>query len=223
VTGREQIHKAIARRATHRDPEDVSRTVSLANGERLFGQEYYGRFLIELLQNAADAWDIGAGEGKRSRIEIALAQGPVLLVANEGESFPASVVIDSLGHIGRSTKTEGKAIGHKGIGFKSVLEMSATPEIYSGLGSAEPELAVRFDRREALEKIHEASPDWPTLAEDHVSEAAGNELALVPVLQFPMWVDTLPADVKDLADRGFKTVIRIPFGDDLGPDSDMDE
>jgi hypothetical protein len=223
VTGREQIHKAIARRATHRDPEDVSRTVSLANGERLFGQEYYGRFLIELLQNAADAWDIGAGEGKRSRIEIALAQGPVLLVANEGESFPASVVIDSLGHIGRSTKTEGKALGHKGIGFKSVLEMSATPEIYSGLGSAEPELAVRFDRREALEKIHEASPDWPTLAEDHVSEAAGNELALVPVLQFPMWVDTLPADVKDLADRGFKTVIRIPFGDDLGPDSDMDE
>ena len=223
MTGREQIHEAIARRATHRDPEDVSRTVSLANGERLFGHEYHGRFLIELLQNAADAWDAGAGEGERSRIEIAIAEGPVLLVANEGESFPASVVIKSLGHIGRSTKTEGKAIGHKGIGFKSVLEMSATPEIYSGLGSAEPELAVQFDPREALEKIHEASPDWPTLAADHVSEADGNELALVPVLQFPMWVDTLPADVQDLAERGFETVIRIPFGDDLRPDSALDE
>ena len=222
VTGREQIHEAIARRATHRDPEDVSRTVSLANGERLFGHEYHGRFLIELLQNAADAWNAGAG-GERSRIEIAIAEGPVLLVANEGESFPASVVIKSLGHIGRSTKTEGKAIGHKGIGFKSVLEMSATPEIYSGLGSAEPELAVRFDPREALEKIHEASPDWPTLAADHISEADGNELALVPVLQFPMWVDTLPADVRDLAERGFETVIRIPFDDDLRPDSALDE
>ncbi|MBA2566365.1 MAG: DUF3883 domain-containing protein [Thermoleophilaceae bacterium] len=223
MTGREQIHEAIARRATHGDPEDVSRTVSLANGERLFGHEYHGRFLIELLQNAADAWDAGAGERERSRIEIAIAEGPVVLVANEGESFPASVVIKSLGHIGRSTKTEGKAIGHKGIGFKSVLEMSATPEIYSGLGSAEPELAVRFDPREALEKIHQASPDWPTLAADHVSEADGNELALVPVLQFPMWVDTLPSDVQELAERGFETVIRIPFGDDLRPDSALDE
>ena len=223
VTGRELIHEAIARRATHRDMEDVSRTVSLANGERLFGHEYHGRFLIELLQNAADAWGARAGEGERSRIEIVVAEGPVLLVANEGESFPASVVIKSLGHIGRSTKTEGKAIGHKGIGFKSVLEMSVTPEIYSGLGSPEPELAVQFDPREALKKIHGASPDWPTLAADHVSEADGNELALVPVLQFPMWVDTLPADVQDLAKRGFETVIRIPFGDDLRPDSALDE
>lgn len=222
MTGREQIHEAIGRRAAHRDPEDVSRTVSLANGERLFGHEYHGRFLIELLQNAADAWEAGA-EGERSRIEIAITEGPVLLVANEGESFPASVVIKSLGHIGRSTKTEGKAIGHKGIGFKSVLEMSATPEIYSGLGSAEPELAVRFDPRDALEKIHDASPDWPTLAADHVSEADGDELALVPVLQFPMWVETLPAEVRDLAERGFETVVRIPFGDDLRPDAMLDE
>src|SRR6266511_4545251 len=107
MTGREQIHEAIERRATHSDPEDVSRTVSLANGERLFGHESHGRFLIELLQNAADAWHAGAGEGERSRIEIAIADGPVLLVANEGESFPASVVIKSLGHIGRTTKTEG--------------------------------------------------------------------------------------------------------------------
>ena len=212
MTGRKQIHEAIARRATHRDPEDVRRTVSLANGEQLFGHEYHGRFLIELLQNAADAWDARAGQRDRSRIEIAIAEGPVLLVANEGESFPASVVIKSLGHIGRSTKTEGKAIGHKGIGFKSVLEMSAMPEIYSGLGSAEPELAVQFDPRNALENIHEASPDWSTLAADHVSEADRNELALVPVLQFPMWVDTLPADVQDLAERGFETVIRIPGG-----------
>src|SRR3954454_5164125 len=93
VTGREQIHEAIARRATHLNPEDVSRTVSLANGERLFGHEYHGRFLIELLQNAADAWDSGVAEGERSRVEIAIGEGPVLLVANEGESFPASVVV----------------------------------------------------------------------------------------------------------------------------------
>ena len=93
------------------------------------------------------------------------------------------------------------------------------PEIYSGLSSAEPELAVRLDKRKALERIHEASPDWSTLAAEHISEADGNELALIPILQFPMWVDTLPPDVQDLAERGFETVIRIPFSDDLRDDS----
>jgi len=38
-----------------------------------------------------------------------------------------------------------------------------------------------------------------------------------------MWVDSLPADVQDLAERGFETVVRIPFGDDLRPDPAMDE
>ena len=31
-------------------------TCSFARAERLLGREYHGRFLIELLQNAADAW-----------------------------------------------------------------------------------------------------------------------------------------------------------------------
>jgi hypothetical protein len=209
--GRAEIEEAIAQRATHLNAEDVSRTVSLANGERLFGHEYHGRFLIELLQNAADAWDAGASEEERSRVEVVIADGPVLLVANEGAPFPTSVVIKSLGHIGRSTKAEGKAIGHKCIGFKSVLEMSAMPEIYSGFGSAEPGLAVRFDPRKALERIHGASPRWPELAAEHIGEAGGDELALVPVLQFPIWVDHLPEEVTELAGRGFETVIRIPF------------
>ncbi|MEJ7783769.1 MAG: DUF3883 domain-containing protein [Solirubrobacteraceae bacterium] len=223
MTGREAIEEAVRRRATHDDSEDVGRTVSLANGERLFGHDYHGRFLIELLQNAADAWAARGDDRERSRVEIAIAEGPVLLVANEGLSFPASVVIKSIGHIGRGTKTEGKAIGHKGIGFKSVLEISATPEIYSGLGAEEPGLAVRFDPREALKTIHYSSPDWAELAAGDIRAADGNELALVPVLQFPIWLDSLPAEVQELADRGFETVIRIPFGEDPGPDPPLDE
>ena len=91
-----------------------------------------------------------------------------MLVANQGDPFPAKTVIESLGHIGRSTKVEGQAIGHKGIGFKSVLEISSTPEIYSGLGSGEPALAVRFDPREALKTIRDTSPDWDRLAAEIV-------------------------------------------------------
>lgn len=70
----------------------------------------HGRFLIELLQNAADAWDTGTDGGERSRVEIVIAETPVLLVANEGQSFPASVVLKSLGHIGRSMRTSRRGV-----------------------------------------------------------------------------------------------------------------
>ena len=134
--GRSFVESEVAIRARHETKEDVRRTASLATAERLFGHEYHGRFLIELLQNAADAWGDFASGGARSRLEVVIGEGPALLVANQGDPFPAKTVIESLGHIGRSTKIEGQAIGHKGIGFKSVLEISSTPEIYSGLAQA---------------------------------------------------------------------------------------
>ncbi len=223
MDGRRFVESEVAVRAAHKLPEHVRRSASLATAERLFGHEYHGRFLIELLQNAADAWGDRVKDGERSRLEVVISEGAALLVANQGDPFPAKTVIESLGHIGRSTKVEGQAIGHKGIGFKSVLEISSTPEIYSALGSGEPGLAVRFDRREALEKIRAASPDWDRLAADHVREMDGNELAVVPVLQFPMWVESLPSEVQELADRGFQTVVRVPFRDDLRPDPGLDE
>ncbi|MGY1777738.1 sacsin N-terminal ATP-binding-like domain-containing protein [Geodermatophilus sp. SYSU D00804] len=116
----------------HRTAEQVQTTCSFARAERLLGREYHGRFLIELLQNAADAWRNADTTGDRSGVRIVVdSHGPALVVANRGEPFPATVVLDSLGHIGRSTKAQGEAIGHKGIGFKSVLEVSSTPELYS--------------------------------------------------------------------------------------------
>ena len=135
MTGRAYIESEVARRAVHQEGEDVRTTVSFATAERLFGHEYHGRFLIELLQNAADAW--GERDG-RSRLEIVVGEGPALLVANQGAPFPATIVIESLGHIGRSPKVQGQTIGHKGIGFKSVLEISAAPEVYSGFAGGDP-------------------------------------------------------------------------------------
>lgn len=221
--GRRLIESEVAIRAAHRREEDVRRTASLATAERLFGHEYHGRFLIELLQNAADAWGDRIKDERRSRLEVAIAEGPALVVANQGDPFPAKTVIESLGHIGRSTKVEGQAIGHKGIGFKSVLELSSTPEIYSGLSSDDPGLAVRFDPRAALKTIRNASPEWDRLAADHVREFKGNELAIVPVLQFPLWVESLPPAIEELARRGFETVVRVPFRDDLRPEPELDE
>jgi hypothetical protein len=214
------IEARVAERACRTSPEQVQDTCSFARAERLLGREYHGRFLIELLQNAADAWRASKPGDARSRALIMLDEGPALLVANRGAPFPESAVIESLGQIGRSTKAQGEAIGHKGIGFKSVLEMSLTPELYSGLQGATPTLAVRFDPRSALTLIRSKSPSW----DEHVSaiDDIRDPLSAVPVLRYPRWVETLPAAVRGLAKDGFDTVIRLPFNADLQPESALD-
>src|SRR3954454_4893742 len=86
------IEGRVAERARRHTAEQVQDTCSFARAERLLGREYHGRFLIELLQNAADAWRARDPSGARSRVLIMLDDGPSLLVANHGAPFPASAV-----------------------------------------------------------------------------------------------------------------------------------
>jgi hypothetical protein len=121
-----------------------------------------------------------------------------LVVANRGLEFPTRVVLDSLGQIGRSTKTHGEAIGHKGIGFKSVLEVSPTPELYFGLGTDGPTLAVRFDATEALEVIRQHTPDWDDMLR-RAEDFGDRPVDAVPILRYPGWVENVPAVVDELS------------------------
>lgn len=210
------IEHRVVERATRLTAEQVEEACSFARAERILGREYHGRFLIELLQNAADAWRATRAGTERTDVRIVLSSAPALLVANKGTTFPASAVVKSLGHIGRSTKSAGEAIGHKGIGFKSVLELTLCPELYSGLSEPEPSVAVRFDPRAALDAIRARSPDWDALVAE--VDDIENALAAVPILRYPMWVEELPTDVKELARDGFDTVVRLPFSEDLRPD-----
>ncbi len=208
---RNYLEQEVIERAKHVTAESVRTTCSFARAERLLGREYHGRFLIELLQNAADASRGSGTASGRARVVVQIAHGPALLVANEGAPMGAEVVIESLGHIGASTKAEGEAIGHKGIGFKSVLELSLTPEIYSGLQQSSPALAVGFDPERAKEKIRKFSPRWDEWLNDVQGLDRKDPYAAVPVLRFPYWVEELPAEVGDLKRRGFDTVVRLPF------------
>lgn len=220
-SGRAYLEAAVAERASHDSAEDVRVTCSFARAERLLGREYHGRFLIELLQNAADAWRNDPrrqNESDRCRVAIVVAEGPALLVANQGAAMTAEVVIDSLGHIGASTKPEGEAIGHKGIGFKSVLELSLTPEIYSGLKTvgAAPALSVAFDPDVALELVRNgtggpAGESWDELVAGVDGIDRADPLAGIPVLRFPHWVEHPAPEVSELAAAGFDTVVRLPF------------
>ncbi len=91
--------------------------------------QYHGRFLIELLQNAHDA--LGESTGRVS-FSLLPDEGDFgcLYVANDGHPFERNN-FQSLARLGQSSKDPNDSIGNKGIGFRSVLEICAAPELYS--------------------------------------------------------------------------------------------
>lgn len=113
---------------------------SLHNLTEQVEHQYHGRFLIELIQNAHDAlFDIEKQKADKDtpedegRIEIVITNEPpfgALYVANDGSPFTESNFI-SLSRFGQSDKDPEKHIGNKGIGFRSVLEITREPEIFS--------------------------------------------------------------------------------------------
>lgn len=208
TAARRAIELAVIERAQHSSKSKAQDTWSFARAERLLGKEYHGRFLIELLQNAADAWRVNHSDGSMCDLVVVIDETPALLVANKGAPFPAQIVLESLGQIGLSSKHAGEAIGHKGIGFKSTLEISPTPEIYSNFIGDEPTLAVRFDAAGARDLICRQTPEWNAWVEAQ-DEFAADPLLAVPVLRYPTWVHSPPGAVTELGRQGYDTVIRL--------------
>lgn len=113
--------------------EGTSNYRSLHNLTQQVEHQYHGRFLVELIQNAHDALhrEVGPDQG---RIEIRLDANDglhgALYVANDGLPFTESNFM-SLSQLGQSDKNPQESIGNKGIGFRSVLEICDSPEIFS--------------------------------------------------------------------------------------------
>lgn len=104
--------------------EDPSRIAQDANNElRIAEGGYRGRQLYELLQNAVDAARAGGG-----RVEVHLTKTH-LYVANDGEPFTEDGV-RALMASDLSPKDD-ERIGRFGIGFKSVLAVTAEPRVFS--------------------------------------------------------------------------------------------
>jgi hypothetical protein len=161
-------------------------------GQELVRQQYTGRYPFELLQNANDA---ARDAGARGRAHFLLTE-TALIVADNGFGF-GDEQVDAICSLGRSSKAPGAAVGHKGLGFKSVGEITD----HSQITSARASFQFSSDRvRAEVSAILGPLPDGQKL----------------PVYAFPFPID--PADfgpdveqVVELRSNGFTTVIRLPF------------
>ncbi|MCU7614833.1 DUF3883 domain-containing protein [Chryseobacterium sp. GMJ5] len=93
------------------------------NQEKQTVQDYEGRQLLELMQNADDA------KSDILRIELDTANC-VLSIKNNGDAFSLEGV-KSLMFTGNSTKNKEEYIGNKGLGFRSILSWVNTVSIHT--------------------------------------------------------------------------------------------
>lgn len=137
------------------DPEDLQ---SRVNGEVQVRDDYAGREILELLQNAVDA----SAKGGKILVEL---EGDILRVCNDGEPFTEgginSILIPNL-----SPKNEFESIGNKGLGFRSLLNDSEYVMVQSG------SLSIRLGLADALayKKLRKLTVRPPVLAVPRVVE-----------------------------------------------------
>ena len=164
--------------------------------QELIRQQYSGRYPFELLQNANDAAkESGLEEGRSAYF---LLTDSALIVADNGAGF-GERQIRSICSLGDSSKGPGTAIGHKGLGFMSVGEITARPQIIST--GAE----FQFDGEQVREKVEKILGALP-----------GSQRFPVYAFPFPLSDDDLSDDadeVQRLRGEGYTTVIRLPFAE----------
>lgn len=168
--------------------------------------DYRDRFLIELIQNAYDA-HLKDARGGHIEITLDLRRGTEgsLFVANTGRAFAKSNVED-LCSIGLSRKPLGESIGNKGLGFRSVVQITDTPMIYSQeAGSPGKDHFSGFCFRFAGADDYAAMIDDPR----HL-ELARRDL---PVFHIPVWLDEQDETVRACAANGFSTLVHLPLRD----------
>lgn len=147
---------------------------------------YADRQLFELVQNGADA--LTHSEGASILVRLT---GEYLYCADDGKPIDEDGV-RALMFSHMSSKRDTSEIGRFGLGFKSVLGVTDSPEFYSRPGS------FRFDRKYAAKRIAEVAP-----ADRY------------PVLRLPVPVDAGKASEGDEDLREMMTwatnIVRLPL------------
>ncbi len=203
-------------------------------------QEYRGRAILELLQNAHDAL-AGADPEDPRRISFVLTSSPEpeLLVANSGRPFSRKD-FEGICQLAQSAKDPNESVGNKGLGFQSVLEVSTRPEIWSTMAAeGGVAFAFRFDPavRKAVAEMarnladgrpqadgtalewKEPAVDWSSnqidayrhlLRRNRIDTDREVNEFLSPYL-LPLTLGATPHLVEKLLAAGHTTVIRLPL------------
>ena len=225
---------------------------SLHNLTEQVEHQYHGRFLIELIQNAHDAlFDIEKQKADEDtpedegRIEVVITNDlpfGALYIANDGSPF-TKPNFNSLSRFGQSDKDPEKHIGNKGIGFRSVLEITHKPEIFSrkeknstffnGFNFRfDPGIIQSFEKpiQELLNgndnpnlnidcqvplvdwgkgKLDAFRSRWQALGFERVA----SELRFLSPYLLPEPINTKDQtpSVRQFEEKGFATVVRLPF------------
>jgi hypothetical protein len=218
---------------------------SLHNLTQQIEHQYSGRFLIELLQNAHDALlDDDGQQNQRAEFFLSEDEGDcgVLYVANDGKPFSNSN-FNALVDLGLSDKDPEISIGNKGIGFRSVLGICKTPEIYSRSERSSLNFdgfcfsfnATHLDQfiNPILQLIKtDNSVKYPIGEEDQLThwsnreremfqdrcsgwnqDRVKEEISYLSPYSLPFHIENKPDEIVKYEQRGFVTVIRLTLKD----------
>lgn len=119
----------------------------LAMMEKYISESYDQRILIELLQNADDAQSTCAKISTFNNFFV---------FANNGKCFDERDII-SISRSGASEKKQGKDIGYRGIGFKSIVSISNEILVYSN------KTFFEFSKKKTSKVLHVNEEKTPTV------------------------------------------------------------
>ena len=213
------------------------KTIASLGGQ--IAEAYRGRCVLELLQNAHDALaDTPGGEPGLVTFSLETAPDPVLLIANSGHAFERKD-FKGLCQLSQSPKDPNRSVGNKGLGFRSVLEVTSGPEIWStGTTEGGTAFVFRFDPAicdkvaEAIAALNDGGlsarlPFYPSeplvdwkedqleryrdrLSREHV-DGPGEARRFLSPYDIPLPIEGRCAAVDDLLRAGHVTVIRLPL------------
>jgi len=179
---------------------------SLKSLNDVIGTQYGDRVLFELLQNAHDAHERDERGEIAIRLVIEEAGRGALLVANKGRAFTASN-LEAIRNIGTSDKEIGEGIGNKGLGFRSVEALTDDVHIYSaregGPGAKFDGYCFRFATTEEIAARLTVIGATDTVA----AKVAAN----VPRYLVPVTVSHQSAEIRQLSEEGYATVVALPL------------
>ncbi|CAB5501644.1 hypothetical protein THERMOT_1459 [Bathymodiolus thermophilus thioautotrophic gill symbiont] len=161
--------------------------------EKQTNDDYKGRQLLELLQNADDEKSIEV----LIRLDI---ENKILTIANKGEECkPFSIDgIRSLMLANLSSKTNGQSIGNKGLGFRSIVNWSDEISILTN------GIKLCFSQK-IIKKYYEdlTTPEQRKYTQEERQLADG---------EIPMAVLAIP-EIQEMCNKDWTTTINIQYKD----------